>query len=303
MIFRAAPFPARRRGLLTLAGLLLLVGLLLWLALTLPVSGLSFALLLASLALGALWLYLAWRAWACLSLGYWLDRNAVTVAWGPVRQVIPLPAIREVRRHLQLPPAEGRALLPAWLEEWLLYGHDLNKLRVVPRPGSGPAAATWRVVCLASRPLPEQLVLLTDHGAFGISPAQPEAFLAALEEHHQLGPTRLLGVERRRPPLWEAALWRDRWAVGLLAAGLVGGLALLGLVMARFPALPAQLPGAQGLNKSALFWLPTFGFAVWLINSLWGLLIYRGQRVGALLLWAGTLVGQAAALAGFFALT
>lgn len=303
MIFRAAPFPAQRRGLLTLAGLLLALGLLVWLVLRLPVSGLAFGLLLVSLALGALWVYLAWRAWACLSLRYWLDRNAVTVIWGPVRQVIPLPAIREVRRHVQLPPAEGRAAPPAWLEEWLLYGHDLNKAHVVARPGVGTAAQAWRVVCLASRPLPEQLVLVTDQGAFGISPDQPEAFLAALEEHHQLGPARLLRVERQRPPLWEAPVWRDRWAVGLLAAGLVGGLALLGVVMVRYPALPAELSGAQGLSKSALFWLPAFGFGVWLVNGLWGLLIYRSQRVGALLLWAGALVGQAAALAGFFALT
>lgn len=303
MTFFPVPFAARRRGPVVLAALLVVLGSAVWIIAALPPSGLVFALLLATLALAIAWVYLAWRAWACLSLCYWLDRNAVTVVWGPLRQVIPLPAIREVRRHMQAPPELSQPLRWPWLDKWLLYGRDLNKVRAVHSPGATPAAAGRAVICLASRPLTEQLVLVTDQGAFGISPADPDAFLAALEAHHQLGPTRPLPVERRHPPLWEARVWRDRWALSLLAAGGLGGLLLLGLVMVRYPSLPDLLPAPQSLPKSSLFLFPAFGFAVWLLNGLWGLAIYHSQRVAALLLWAGALVGQAAALAALQVLT
>lgn len=299
MTFKAAPFSASRRGLISLAVLLLIEASLLWLLLSAPVSGYSFLLLLTTLALGGLILYLAWRAWACLSLSYWIDRNALTVAWGPLHHVIPLGSIEEITRGGEA--ASSPHWLDRWprLEHWLLYGKELGRsIRV--RPDTDGAA---EVLSLASLPLAQQLVLRTDGGLIGISPSDPDRFLVALEQHHQLGPTRVLRQERRRPRLLEASLWQDVLGLSLLTAGLLGSLLLMGTLMLRYPALPAQIPGLEAVDRAALFLLPAFGFAVWAVNGLWGLLLYRGQRVAALLLWAGTLAAQFAALAALISLT
>ena len=98
MIFKPAPFPDGKRALIATG---LLIGLDLLLALVaylIPVGTLPFLLLVAVILLWVPITYVAWRGWACLSLAYRIDRNAITLTWGPIRQVIPLGAIQEVRR-------------------------------------------------------------------------------------------------------------------------------------------------------------------------------------------------------------
>lgn len=307
MTFKPVPFAAARRGLITLAALALGEALLLLLVLALPVSGFAFLLVVLALGLLAVILFLGWRTWACLSLQYWIDRNAVTVAWGPLRQVIPLGAIEAVRRGGALHPAAH--WLDRWpkLESWLLFGRELNSMRYLRRPEPVPGApadnASSQVLSLASQPAEQQLLLVTSPGIFGISPQDPEAFLQALAAHHQLGPTRLLVVQRSRPRWAEAVLWQDTLCLSLLAAGLLGSLLLLGTLMVRYPTLPVQIDRLDGAPAEMLFLVPAFGFIVWIINGLWGMLVYPRQRVAAALLWAGTLVVQLATLAALLSLT
>lgn len=286
--------------MLTLAALALGEVLLLALLLSLPISGWSFLLIVLALGLLALILYLVWRAWICLSLQYWIDRNAVTVVWGPLRQVIPLSAIQAVQHGSSIEAAAHR--LDRWpqLETWVLFGRELNLTRRVRQPkGSAAAAGTSAgpLLSLASLPVAQQLILVTSQGWFGVSPKDPKAFIQALEDHHALGPTRLLVMRRVRPQWAEAALWQDAWGLGLLAAGLVGSLLLLGTLTLRYPTLPPTLTALGGATVETLFLAPAFGFAVWLINGVWGLLVYSRQRVAALLLWAGALIVQLAVLA------
>lgn len=286
MIFRPAPFPDGRRGLLSIAVLLLVSVALGVLMAVRPIDLFSFLLLVILLAVLGFTAYVAWRTWLCLSLAYWVDRNAVTVAWGPLRQVIPLGQIERVVRG-------GPAVRPGRLERWpwlhraLVYGPELNAVREVEGR---------RLISLASRPLAEQLLLETTAGAFGISPADGDGFLLALEQHHRLGPTRLLRLERRRPRLAQAAFWRDRPGQALVLAGFLGGLLVLGVLMARYPLVLGQ-PREGGLSRAALLGLPAFALAVWLVNGLWGLSVHGQQRIAAYLLWIGTLVVQAATLA------
>lgn len=291
MTFAPAPFIDGRRALMTAGGLLLagiLFGLLI---LVLPVSAFSFLLLIILLSLLALAIYIAWRAWLCLTLAYWVDRNAITIAWGPLRQVVPLGQIKQIVRGGPTPvPGEARwpwlRRLP-WLERWLIFGPELEMAR---------RADGHFILSLASQPLPEQLLLETAAGSFGISPADPARFLTSLEQHHRLGPTRLLPMERRRPAIAQSPLWQDRLSLLLLLAGFEGALLTLGVLMARYPGLPDTLASLQGASRDVLFWVPAFAFAVWIINGLWGLTVYERQRVAANLLWGGTLVVQATTL-------
>ena len=73
--------------------------------------------------------------------------------------------------------------------------------------------------------------------------------------------------------------------------------------MTRFTSLPFALPQWDNLDRRMIFVFPAFGFAVWAIDGIWGLLVYRRHRVAAGLLWAGALAAQAAALIALLSIT
>ncbi|MCB0250937.1 MAG: hypothetical protein KDI07_20345 [Anaerolineae bacterium] len=98
MTFKPAPFLEGRRAALAASLLFLLNLLLLIVFFAKPVAGSTFFLFVLGLLLWLPLLYVAWRAWACFTLAYWIDRNEITVVYGPVRQTIPLGDIQEIRR-------------------------------------------------------------------------------------------------------------------------------------------------------------------------------------------------------------
>jgi hypothetical protein len=312
MIFKPVPSPDGRRALLAGCLLIVLDLVVAVLMAARPVGASTFILLLLVLALWAPVGYVLWRAWLCLSLVYWIDRNAITLAWGPIRQVIPIGDVRQVQRAqsvaamlahapLALGP-NGGVDLPAltlatrWpaLARFLLYGSDLGTRR---------RFNGVKVYSVASAPLPDQLLLHTDVGVYGISPADADGFVAALQRQHQLGPTRLVAHRRLWPGWMLFPLWKDRIMLVLLLAGFLGTLLLLGIAMSRFTSLPFALPQWNDLDRRMIFLFPIFGLAVWLINGVWGLLVYQRQRVAAGLLWGGALAAQAAALIALLSIT
>ncbi len=312
MIFKPVPSTDGRRALL--AGLLLIaldlvVAILMFAR---PVGGLTFLLLLVLLALWLPMGYALWRAWVCLSLSYWIDRNALTLAWGPIRQVIPIGDVQEVQRGQAVATmlsgaslAQGPngqvdqpalAIARRWpaLARFVIYGPDLGARRRLQGA---------RVYSVASQPLPDQLLLRTAGGVYGIAPADIDGFLAALQQQHQLGPTHLVAHQRQWPRWMRFPLWQDRFLLGLLLAGFLGTLLLLGIALSRFASLPFALPQWDNLDRRMIFLFPIFGLVVWLINGVWGLLVYERQRVAAGLLWGGALAAQAAALIALLAVT
>lgn len=312
MIFKPATFSDGRRALLAASLLIVLDLAVAILMAARPVGASTFLLLLVILLL---WLpigYLLWRAWFCLSLAYWIDRNAITLAWGPIRQVIPIGDVQEIRRGEAMAAmldgvrlAQGpngqidqpaRAIAERWpaLARLVAFGPDLGTRRLVHGA---------RIYSLASRPLPDQLLLFAGRGIYGISPADPEHFLQVLQQQNQLGPTRLVAHRRHWPRWMRFPLWQDRFLLGLLLAGFVGVLVLLGIALTRFAALPFALPQWDNLDRRMIFLFPAFGLAVWLINGIWGLLVYERQRVAAGLLWGGALAAQAAALVALLTVT
>lgn len=78
---------------------------------------------------------------------------------------------------------------------------------------------------------------------------------------------------------------------------------LLGVAMTRFTALPYALPQWDNLDRRMIFLFPAFGFAVWIVDGIWGLLVYRRHRVAAGLLWGGALAAQAAAMVALLSIT
>lgn len=293
MVFKPAPDRSRWQGL-AVAGWLLIIdlALLFWL-LRRSVDGVSFLLLAVVLLSLPLLLHLLYRTWGAFSLEYWLDRNAVRIRWAADCLVVPLPAIEQIisegappiRRSLRFWPAPFVRPLPSHNgESWELF---------------------------ASRPPQKSLWLQTAGALFAISPAEPEEFLAALQEYNRLGTSHRLAVSRERPRLCAVSLLEDGLSRWLLLAGLAGVLLLFAAIFFSYPSLPELLIfhyDTTGLPdsirpKSALFLLPAIGLAAYLVNTLAGAwMACRRQRTGAYLLWSGTLSVQLLSLLALFSL-
>lgn len=276
--------------------------------------------LVASIVLLA---HLAYRTWAAFTLEYWVDRNALTVRWADVRQQIPLVAIQRILVGAESVEAPA---LRNWPATWVSTPDAAPASPSSPNAGNGGNGGNagnggahaplqpqtedspGAQLLLATRAPADCLVLETGARSFLLSPAATESFIEALQERVRMGPASSTPFlfERRYDPV--RPLTADRLGLGLLLAGLVGGLLLLGALMIRFPSLPDALAvryTAEGMpeqvrEKATLFLLPAIGLLAWLVNGVWGLILAaRGQREGSWLLWGGTLLVQ---LCAFLAL-
>jgi hypothetical protein len=284
MNFKALPCPTRWEGVIVGAWIVLIDALMFAWANLRPVDWLKFALMIGILASLPLLGYVAYRTWSAFSLEYWVDRNAVTISWANVRQTIPMDRIQRVIRG-------GLADLgaPAWYH-W-------------PGPHIRPARGlgVLNLSLMATRPLADCLVLDTGDALYAISPARQEEFLAALQERYRLGPVAPVQQGLVRTSYWRKLFGNDQAGALLIALGLVGVLALLGVLMVNYPDLPDVLVfhyNSEGIpdvvrSKAALFLLPAVGFLAWVVNGFWGLwMSVRRQRIGAYMLWGGTLIVQ-----------
>lgn len=285
MKFKPLPAADRWHGLLLSAGLALVAVGCARLVVARPVDGLSYVLSLLVFGLFAAIGYLTYRTVSAFSMCYWVDRNAVTLAWGSTRQVIPIGQIRRIWQG-----SAEEATTPARPWHWPC---PYRRRMVSPKLGIVNAYAT--------RPLSEQVILETEAESYGVSPQDAGQFVAALQERFALGPARLVPAEIQRPPLWIWPLWRDRLALILIAAGLAGILLMFGVLCFRFPVLSADIPLHFDVNgmpdriapKDGLFALPVIGLVTWTFNTVTGIWLYRRVQQGAAyLLWGGALAVQ-----------
>jgi hypothetical protein len=207
---------------------------------------------------------LSYLVYALFNLRYQLHRDALTIVWGATQHVIPMSSVREVVR-----------------------GEDLGeeiKVKGVSWPGylvgRGQIEGVGRVLFYATEPGARQLLVITSTLAYGISPPDAGGFLDAFEIRRQMGPIRLLSYEHRQPGFVHWPVWRDRLAYLLLALGAGANLILFAYICWRYPA------------QAEMFRLPASGLVALLVNSSLGIPIHARQRVGAYLLWGGTIAVQ-----------
>jgi len=279
--------PRRSVGGLVGFAAILLLGAVDWLLLSRlrgPISLASFFIALAVavsvpfLALLGYWLY------GFFSLRYRLDRNALTIIWGATRQIVPMASIQRVVRGEEL---EGEVEVEGvhWPGYWV---------------GHGQVEGIGLVLFYATRPLAEQLLVVTPTLAYGISPDEPEKFLRAFELRRRLGPLQRVSQESRQPGLLTWPIWQDRLAHLLVALGLLANAALFAYLCWRYPTLPAFLPlhfDALGQTdriapRSEVFKLPFIGLLTLTANCSLGFLVHRGERFGSYLLLAGAVLVQ-----------
>jgi hypothetical protein len=231
-------------------------------------------------------LLLLYQVVSWLTLRYHLDRNRVSVRWAGAEQLIPIRDIQRIVPGEQL----GGTIVRRRGLRW--PGHER---------GAGLVPGIGRTGFLASRPLVEQLILVTPGMAFAISPRDPEGFMQGFEARRELGPNRVVERELRRARWFSWNIWKDQTAWMLLGAALFINLALFGYLSARFPGLDFQLPlhfnrlgQADRIGtKMELFALPIIGAIILGTNLALGLILYRRERAGTYLLWGAAAAAQA----------
>lgn len=256
--------------------------------------------------------WVGWRVYGLLTARYQLDDDSLTVQWGRWRETIPLMDIED--RHLA---TEFEGELSPRGPNW--PGLIVSR---VDHPTLGA------VQFLATTAEKAGLVLLGySDGWLALSPPDPAAFLEALRARQAALPTPIgsevesaaaLGASpgfstTEAAPIAAPALarfslvefdprtwplWRDRLALGLIAAA---GLAILALVIYLWLIIP-QLPAQIALRFDAqrqpvefgapegLWLLAALAAAVWLINTLLGALFHHraGDRPLAYVLFGAT---------------
>ncbi len=277
-----------RRGLVVGTSLIVTIILvdvgLIWLAATRPLSietfviGLAVLVSLGLMGLVGYWLYGLARS------GYFLDRNALVIRWGPTEQTVPTGRIERVLKGAEI---EGRIRFRGGM--W--PGHCVGYGEV---PGVGPA------LFYATVPPRHQIYIVTPGLTYGISPANREGFLESLRTRLEMGPTQIVEQSSRRLTFLNWPIWGDRVGLLLLTAGVLAVLALIGYLCFQFPMLPRLVPlhfDAVGKPdrlgpRSQIFVLPLIGLLALLFNGVLGWLAYRHERMASYLLWGGAVLVQ-----------
>ena len=266
----------------------MLDALMVWIATQLPVSGITFILVAFVLATLPVMTLLAYWLVGLNRSAYWLDRNALTIRWGAVQQIVPMASIRQVLHGSEIAGKVHHFRGGRW------PGHWVGQAKV---DDLGPT------LFYAAAGLDQQLIIVTPGLAYAISPVDVAGFVEAFEQRQKMGPTQEVTQVSIRPEIFDLSLWSDRLALGLVGAAGIACLLLFGYTCLRFPDLAPRVAlhfDATGLPdrfgpRAQVFFLPLIGLMSLGLDLVVGLPMYLRERIGAYLLWGGALVVQALA--------
>lgn len=281
MVFKPSPIAARWEGIVASIWIILIDLLLVVWAVRRPVDLLKFLLIVLVVGSLPLLAHLLYRTWIAFTLEYWVDRNRVTLRWANVRTVIPVASIQRIVENEAL---SGRGGLWQW---------PASAVRTLATVDDIP------LQFCANQAASRFLYIDTGDAIYALTPADPDAFIATLQERYQLGATALVVASQTRRSWVDRWLPADRLGAWLLGSGLLGVMLIFGVLMISFPDLADVLTvryNSAGLpdeirEKSVLFRLPVIGLLVWIINGGFGILLTTNrQPIGAYMLWAGAIV-------------
>ncbi|MFH1085936.1 MAG: PH domain-containing protein [Chloroflexota bacterium] len=219
------------------------------------------------------------------SLCYRLDRNGLVIRCVGHRRVVPMAVIQAIVAGDQVRLRRDR-IETAW------PGYYRGQVDLYDRP------TCW---VHSTVPLDRQLVVITNAGCYGISPASPTRFLADYEARRALGPIHLWEPSEEPTGLAAWPIWRDRlfWPLALLT--LLANLGLAAIVVGHYGAGSAHTSLPLGARRavaepSARDWLlviPAIGALAWVTNTALGALLYRHEKALAYMLDGASLGIQA----------
>lgn len=266
-------------------GLLLLI-------LSEPLTGLSFLwglLFLASLPAGAFILF--WTS-SLAETRYHVEEDTLFIEWGRMRQAVPLSHIRYSIRGEELSEV-SRFRGMRWPGCCVGHGYITDKAGTI---------TNHQTVFFATRPVRQQLLLVTESTAYGISPIDLGNFADCLGA---LKGTKYVGRGERRGSkmsFLDWRIWRDLPAQVMLAAAALLNSALFAYLSSIYGQLPASVPlhfAQSGMvdrwaAPANLFALPLLGALTWLTNGVIGSVFYQHpeRQLMAYLLWAAAIIMQ-----------
>ena len=225
-------------------------------------------------------LLFAYWTYSLGTLRYTLDRNALTITWGDIRQMVPMSQIERLvpGRELQNPHVAG----VSWL------GHHIGRAQVEGGIGDTLFYSTHRSPA-------DLLYVVTANQSYAVSIDDEVAFAEAVQAQQRLGS--LVAVPQRPDRLYLAAqpFWEDRIAQALAVAAFATFFAMFAYVYQQYPGLPQSIalsfPQLSGVtrvaSKDELLKLPMTGVGLLLINVVLGFVAHSWERmVGYVLLLA-----------------
>ena len=267
----------------------------------------------ACLTLG-LAIRIVYQVWELINASYELDRNALTLHWGPVEHQIPMGSVREVISGEKLAGLSVRLSL-RWPGYFVALGStplgldgrgDDNQAEGSPVEACsaderGPSENRRPILFYATAAPKKQVVVSTQGVAYGISPADKEEFLVALRERLEMGPTQEIEERSSHPKFLDWPIWHDRWALIMLGGSFTLLILLVGVLCWRYPYLPGQIAlrftssGTPLLvtNPARIFYIALVGTIFAVIDSTLGLFFYQRERALAYFLWSGLLAAMA----------
>lgn len=212
---------------------------------------------------------------------YTVEGDALTINWGAFQQVIPLAQIRAIHPGYQLPAIQHFRGVRWW-------GYYLGQGELVD------GSRTYPIRIFASRPIAQQVVLVTDARMVGLSPVEGETFADCLQALRKTIPTQAKSSSPTQPFVLSWAIWQDRTAHLCLIVP-----AILNLLL--FAGITTFYPTFQPNQANHWLALPFIALLLWLLNSFLGWLFYeaRQEKPIAYLIWGTTIFIQIAAWVGF----
>lgn len=257
-----------------------------------PVAAL---IVLAAVLVLPLVAWLTYWLWGYLSLKYSVSRDGLEIRWAASRQIVPMAAITHILTGR--PYARG-------LSGFRWPGHEVG--RAACETDEGRLTET---LVYATTPPEGQLLVVTPHLAYAISPANPAQFVDELKLRRAMGPVQQIDQETRQPRWARLDLWRDWTALRFLAlAGLLNAIAFA-VVIWRYPVLPEEVamqfrydpelaiavPGAPR-DLSYIWTLPGIGLAVAVGNGILGAIVHSKVRMATVILAVAAVLTQIALL-------
>ncbi|MEX2247737.1 MAG: PH domain-containing protein [Dehalococcoidia bacterium] len=225
-------------------------------------------------------LLFAYWTYSLGTLRYALDRNALTITWGDIRQQVPLAQIERLVPGRELPNPHVAGV--SWL------GHHVGHSHV-----DGGVRDT--LFYSTHRSPDDLLYVVTPAQSYAISVEDEVAFAEALQQQQRLGS--LVAVPQGPERLYLAAqpFWEDRVAQALVLTAFAVFFAMFAYVYQQYPGLDPSIalsfPELDGItrvgSKDELLKLPMTGIGLLLVNLALGFVAHSWERmVGYVLLVA-----------------
>jgi hypothetical protein len=279
--------PARSTGIAVGAALCIFAVavalVLLFRALDWPASFAQFAAYTGAAVMALVALTFAFWTYACIAMRYTVDGQAVTVRWGPVVHRIAIGSITAVTR--------GRA-------------DDRIAIKGVGWPGyhvgKGEAGGQETLFFSTHRDAEDLVYVKTASLSYGLSPRDPDRFVAAVDRAQKAGVGEVGAPQVTRQTVAAHPIWHDRIGQVLLIGSLLLNAALWAFVLTVHPDLSNEItiefPPIGDIatlqSRDEIFRIPATASAILLVNSLAALLFHPRERAVTYLLLSGSVFFQ-----------